>query len=106
MNNKETKLIGLKRIDDLGRIMLTKEFRNKIGIKEGDLLRVEVDDTKIVIKKFDERENILSTLENLRNRIERLETINPNAEITYKDNKDKIIYNIEIIESLLNQMEI
>lgn len=103
MNNKETKLVGLKRIDDLGRIMLTKEFRNKIGIKEGDLLRVEADDTKIVIKKFDERENILFTLGNLRNRIERLETINPNAEITYKD---KIIYNIEIIESLLNQMEI
>lgn len=105
MRNKKTELVGFRRIDDLGRVMLVKEVRNKIGIKIGELLRIEVNDKEIIIRKMDEnvgKEELTNALKNFEETLEKIE-INPTSVITYKD---KIMYNIEIIKSLLNQMEI
>lgn len=47
------KTIGIvRRIDDLGRIVIPKEIRNTLRIKSGDNLDVMVYDNKIILQKF------------------------------------------------------
>ena len=41
-----------RRIDDLGRVVIPKEIRNSMGIREGDALEIFVDDDKICFKKY------------------------------------------------------
>lgn len=105
MRNKKTELVGFRRIDDLGRVMLVKEVRNKVGIKIGELLRIEVNDKEIIIRKMNEnvgKEELTNALKNFEETLEKIK-VNSTSIITPKD---KIMYNIEIIKSLLNQMEI
>ena len=42
----------IRRIDDLGRIVIPKEIRKNLRIKEGDNLEVFVDNEDIVLKKY------------------------------------------------------
>ena len=43
----------VRRVDDLGRIVIPKEVRNKLGIKEGDPLEIFVDkDGCLIYKKY------------------------------------------------------
>ena len=105
MRNKKTELVGFRRIDDLGRVMLVKEVRNKVGIKIGELLRIEVNDKEIIIRKMDEnvgKEELTNALKNFEETLEKIK-VDSTSIITPKD---KIMYNIEVIKSLLNQMEI
>ena len=47
-----------RRIDELGRIVLPKEIRINLGIREGEPLEIYVENNSIVIKKFSQVENI------------------------------------------------
>lgn len=48
------KSIGIvRRIDELGRIVLPMELRNKFGIAERDQMEIFVDNNSIVLKKFE-----------------------------------------------------
>ena len=42
-----------RRIDELGRIVIPIELRNKLGIAEKDPLEIYVEDSNIVLKKFE-----------------------------------------------------
>ena len=42
----------VRRIDDLGRIVIPKEIRKNLRIKEGDNLEVFVDGEDIILKKY------------------------------------------------------
>lgn len=42
----------IRRIDDLGRIVIPKEIRKKLRIRDGDSLEILVHDNQIVLKKF------------------------------------------------------
>ena len=42
----------IRRIDDLGRIVIPKEIRKNLRIKEGDNLEVFVNDEDIILKKY------------------------------------------------------
>ena len=42
----------VRRIDDLGRIVIPREIRRSTGIKEGDPLEIFVDDKAIILKKY------------------------------------------------------
>lgn len=50
----------VRRIDDLGRIVIPKEIRRNLKIHEGDPLEIYVDKEDIVLKRFD----TMRTLEN------------------------------------------
>lgn len=41
-------------IDDLGRVVIPKEFRRKFGIKEGSPICVYYEGDRIILEKFDE----------------------------------------------------
>lgn len=43
----------VRKIDDLGRIVLPIELRRTLGISEKDSLEIYVDDSHIVLKKYE-----------------------------------------------------
>jgi AbrB family looped-hinge helix DNA binding protein len=45
-------MIWVRRIDDLGRVVIPKELRYEMGIDEGDTLAIELKDGCISIKKY------------------------------------------------------
>ena len=50
------KAIGMaRRVDQLGRVVLPAELRRLFGIREGDLLEIFVEDTRIVLAKVTQR---------------------------------------------------
>ncbi len=40
-----------KKMDDLGRIVIPKEFRQQLGIEEGESLEISIQDNRIVIER-------------------------------------------------------
>lgn len=56
----------IRRVDDLGRIVLPKEVRRKVGITEGTPMEIFTDSDGIVLKKYNTSEelmNLVSVLE-------------------------------------------
>ena len=47
-----------RRIDELGRIVVPKEIRYNLGIRDGEPLEIYVENKSIVIKKYSQIENI------------------------------------------------
>lgn len=47
-----------RRIDELGRIVVPKEMRYNLGIREGEPLEIYIENNTIVIKKYSQVENI------------------------------------------------
>lgn len=47
-----------RRIDDLGRIVVPKEVRDNLGIREGEQLLISTDYDKIIIKKYSKAETL------------------------------------------------
>lgn len=42
----------VRRLDDLGRVVIPKELRRTLGIKEGDPVEFYVDGDKVIVKKY------------------------------------------------------
>lgn len=47
-----------RRIDELGRIVIPKEMRSNLGIRDGEPLELYIESNAIIIKKFSQVENI------------------------------------------------
>ena len=43
----------VRRIDDLGRIVIPKEIRRSMGIKEGEAMEIFLEDNKVYFEKYD-----------------------------------------------------
>ena len=54
-----------KKIDEVGRVVLPKDIRNKIGINIGDILEMDIDKDKIIIKKAEQTCIFCGSTENL-----------------------------------------
>ena len=76
----------VRRIDDLGRVVIPKEIRKILRIREGDTLEIFVDGGDIILKKFSFISNLLDTAKKLVGVSEKL--IKKNILIT---NTDKVI---------------
>lgn len=59
----------IRRIDDLGRIVIPKEIRRNLGIREGDPLEIFVDNGGVHLIKYqpEEIKKILDDIEELKN---------------------------------------
>ena len=42
----------VRRIDDLGRVVIPKEIRRSLGFKEGDALEIFVENNKVIFEKY------------------------------------------------------
>lgn len=54
-----------RRIDELGRIVVPKEIRYNLGIRDGEPLEIFTNDNAIIIKKYSQVENIKNLGQNL-----------------------------------------
>ena len=59
----------VRRIDDLGRVVIPKEVRRSMRINEGDPLELYTDGDVICFKKYDTRPELQQTLETLENQM-------------------------------------
>lgn len=76
----------VRKIDELGRIVIPKEIRNVLGIHSNDDLEIFIDNMKIVLKKYEKSDNILNYSNNIVKIID--EKLNIKVFVT---NKEKII---------------
>lgn len=52
----------VRRIDDLGRVVVPKELRYKLGIREGDPLEIFCDDDMVCFKKYNVEGTLVAAL--------------------------------------------
>ncbi len=52
----------IRRIDELGRIVLPKEIRRNLGIREGENLEIFVEDDKVILKKHSKIKDYKETI--------------------------------------------
>ena len=43
----------IRRIDDLGRIVIPKEIRRTLGLREGDPMEICVEDDAVIFRRYD-----------------------------------------------------
>ena len=46
----------VRRVDDLGRVVIPKEIRRTLGIKEGEPLEIYTDEDTVCFKKYQQRD--------------------------------------------------
>ena len=85
----------IRRIDDLGRIVIPKEIRRTAHLKEGDAMEIFVEDDYICFKKYDVERDLKTDLQNLK--------INLYTYINFDDNQkmDKVSEKIDEILLIL-----
>lgn len=89
----------VRRMDSLGRIVIPKEIRKKLKIKEDDILELFLEENNIYIKKYTLFDNNMILIKKYGKILYNL--INKNVIIT---NRDKIIYcNDGIIDTFLDK---
>lgn len=82
----------IRRIDNLGRIVIPKELRRTLHIKDGDPIEIfTADDGVIALRKYEPSNSVLSYLE-------LLETIINDEEFRHKN---KMLVKIAELEALL-----
>lgn len=74
----------VRRIDDLGRIVIPKEIRRSLRIKDGESLEIFVDNEMIALKKYSSMNDLSDICNNLANTIN--QTLSKNIIITNRDN--------------------
>lgn len=72
----------VRKIDELGRIVIPKEIRNVLSIHSNDDLEIFIDNMKIVLKKYEKSDNILNYSNNIVNIID--EKLNIKVFVTNK----------------------
>lgn len=90
----------IRRIDELGRIVLPKEIRRNLGIRDGESLEIFVEEDKIVLKKFSKMKDFKESIDS----ICELVTNVYNCKLIVTD-RDKVVYSnfeAEIVESPLD----
>ena len=55
----------IRRIDELGRIVIPKEIRRSLRIKEGESLEILVDNENIILKKYSLIKNLNDFAQNI-----------------------------------------
>lgn len=88
----------IKRIDDLGRVTVPREFRLKLGIYDQGPVTVELVDDGILIKPCSKVEGLRLYLDNLRGAIRELEWVS-------EDDKDRLLEKEAAFEAEIRSIE-
>lgn len=81
----------IRRIDDLGRIVIPKEIRRNMNIREGDPMEIYLDgDNRVIFEKYNS--GLLPFIHNLADRVEdnEYDTLSPESVKEIKGLLDKI----------------
>lgn len=87
----------VRRVDDLGRVVIPKEIRREMRIREGDPLEIFVDEHNklICIQKYDVEENFIEDLKRISDSI--------SEHYHYSDHKENVQIIKMAIEEIKNQ---
>ena len=69
----------VRRVDDLGRVVIPKEARRACNIREGDPLEIFLQDGAVVFKKYNPtyRDDLMATLQDAQITMITMKTIEP-----------------------------
>ena len=95
----------VRKIDELGRIVIPKEIRNVLGIHSNDDLEIFIDNMKIVLTKYEKSDNILNYSNNIVKIID--EKLNIKVFVTNKERfiTEGYLKNKELDSKLLELIE-
>lgn len=99
----------VRRIDDLGRIVIPKEIRRNFKISEGDSLEIFVESNSIILKKFSLLDNTIELAKSLVDLIYKIYNkrilITTKEKIVVTSREDENIYlNKELSNSIKNKI--
>lgn len=83
----------VRRIDELGRVVIPKEIRRAMKIKDGDPLEIYRDNDKLVLAKYapeDDTMNAVDTLQEWLKDVELSACMTPIERMTFKMLLDKV----------------
>ena len=85
-----------RQIDGLGRVVIPKEIRRTLGLKEGDYLEIFVEEESVIFRRYDKTLPIKEELRRLKNGI---------MDCYDKQSTDRILPIIEELERLVNEVD-
>ena len=93
------KALGImRRIDDLGRVVIPKEVRRSLKIREGDALEIYRDDDMICLKKVETEKNFIEDVKKMNYDI---------SELLYSwDNREELSLISKAFDIILEQLNI
>lgn len=62
----------IKKIDNLGRIVIPKEMRKRLNLKKEEKMELYVDENKIILEKYDELYTLINVTKNYINIIDKI----------------------------------
>lgn len=86
----------IRRIDDLGRIVIPRKIRNILQIREGDPLEMFVRDNAVVLVKYHAQKPVRETLDVLRELVEKDPNLKCSGELQEKIREMSAILNQEM----------
>ena len=91
------KALGIvRRIDDLGRVVIPKEIRRSLKIREGDALELFRDDDMICLRKVETEKNFIEDVKKMNYDI---------SELLYSwDNREELAEISKAFEKILEQL--
>ena len=97
----------IRKIDDLGRIVIPKEIRKTLSIKDGEDIEIFIEEEMIILKKHHKLLGFKEKVDNLLNIFQKY--INGNIFVLDREkiitSTDKSFENISISKNLLNMIE-
>ncbi|MDD3395373.1 MAG: AbrB/MazE/SpoVT family DNA-binding domain-containing protein [Anaerotignum sp.] len=60
----------VRKVDDLGRVVLPIELRHNLGIGIGDPLEIFVENNAIILKRYDAEDDLLTMASRLKDKVE------------------------------------
>ena len=88
----------IRRIDELGRIVIPKEIRRNLKIRDGENLEIYIEEDSIILKKYSKIVNFENNLNKIIEIIDSLIT----EKVIFTD-RDKIIHTLNIDTDLKNK---
>lgn len=89
----------IRRIDDLGRIVIPKEIRRQYGIVEGDRMEILSTTEGIIVRKYTADKTVLAYTQNLKDAIREEEGLT-------KENRVMLLQQVAAIEQELVKKEV
>lgn len=89
----------IRRIDELGRIVIPKEIRRNLGIRDGEHIEIFTDDSSIILKKHSRIANYLEIVST----IGELTNIIMNYSVIVTDRENVIFVSGDNLKGLLNR---
>lgn len=86
----------VRRLDELGRIVLPKELRRTMELREGDPVEIFVDSEGVFLRKYNPLPTFESNLENLKSLVKEEDTL---------PNRTAILQKLAELEKLLHKAE-